>query len=94
MRRRLESPAFKERVGEAEVEYLGQVSKRLTGLAPTAVETLASLMCSPDVTDQVRLRASLAVLNAAPAWREVTEVADRLREFEDHVADCSQGAAR
>ena len=94
VRRRLESPAFTERLGEAEVEYLSQISKRLTGLAPTAVETLASLMCSPDATDQVRLRASLAVLNATPTLREVTEIAERLQEFEDHVAHCSQGEVR
>lgn len=86
VRRRLESRAFQERLQEAERAFLGQISKRLTGLAPIAVETLGSLMTSPDVTDQVKLRACLGVLSSTHVWREATDLDERLRELEDHVA--------
>ncbi len=90
VRRRLEDDAFCERVAEAEVAYVEQVTKRLTGLAPSAVETMAALMCAPETPAAVRLRASSYLLTASRVWREANELEARIRYLEAQQVESSQ----
>ncbi len=94
VRRRLEDDAFCERVAEAEVAYVEQVTKRLTGLALNAVETMAALMNAPDTPPAVRLRACWYLLTQGRVWREANELEARIRYLEVQQADSSQESPR
>jgi len=90
VRRRLEDPTFSQRVADAAAEYVDQLSKQLTRLAPSAIETMSMLMSAPDSPPAVKLRAATCLLNASRVWRDATELEERLRQLETQVAETGQ----
>jgi hypothetical protein len=94
VRRRLEDPAFCERVADAEAAYVEQVTKRLTGVAPIAVETMVDLMTAPDTAPVVKLRAATYLLTASRGWREMHELETRIRELEAQYMQSDQELTR
>lgn len=85
VRRRVATPEFHQRLSQAKVEYVGQITTRLTGLASHAVETLSAMLADPDVAAAVKSRTALAILATSKVWREDTELEGRLLLLEDHL---------
>jgi hypothetical protein len=94
VRRRLEDVAFCERVAEAEGAYVEQVSRRLTGVAPRAVDTMVDLMTAHDTSSVVKLRAAGYLLTASRVWRETHELETRIRDLEAQHRQRSQELTR
>ncbi len=94
VRRRLEDPAFNDRLADAAAAYVDRLTKQLTRLAPSAIETMSTLMLAPDTPPAVRLRASAYLLSATRVWRDATEVEDRLRSLETQLSAPGQEPLR
>jgi hypothetical protein len=92
VRRRLGQPEFAERVRAERSVLVTRTAGRLIGLADVAVEALGDLL-RPEISDSIRLRAALGLLDAARVWREAGEVEERLALLEAAVAAGVQGRA-
>ncbi len=84
VRRRVLEPEFAVQLTQVKDEHVAQISHRLMGLVPTAVDTLTALT-APDVPPGVRLRAASILLANARTWREANEIENRLRALEDQA---------
>jgi transposase len=78
--RRLDDPAFKERVSEMRTEFLSEAVGRLSDATTEAAKTLRSLLESK--SDSVRLSAARSILEFAPKLRETVELERRLAALE------------
>jgi hypothetical protein len=79
--RRLEDPAFRNRVQEARAEIVQRSAGMLTAAATKAVQTLLSLQ-KEGVSPNVRLGAARAVLEIGIKVREITDLEARLAALE------------
>jgi hypothetical protein len=78
--RRLDDPAFKERVNEMRGEFLSEAVGRLSDATTEAAKTLRSLLDSK--SDSVRLSAARTILEFAPKLRETVEMERRIAVLE------------
>ena len=75
VRRRLDEPAFADRVAAERRAVATRTAARITALASRdAVAVLRELMVDANVAPSVRLRAALGALTVAPAWRDNGEL--------------------
>lgn len=79
-RRHAALPDFAQRVTEVRAAVYQRTADQLAEATTTAVTTLQQLLT--DESAQVRCRAALGLLSAAPHWREATELSQRLADIE------------
>jgi hypothetical protein len=79
--RRLQQPAFKEKLQKTRAEMVERTTGMLTAAAGEAVKTLLSLQ-KENVQAAVRLGAAKAILEIGMRLREVSELEDRIAALE------------
>lgn len=80
--RRLQDPAFRNRLQELKEKLIDQTATRLTGIGMKAVRTLNKLMAD-GVKAEVRLGAARAALALAAEWRTNQELAEQIAALEE-----------
>jgi hypothetical protein len=82
--RRLDDPAFKERVAEMQAQFLSEAVGRLSNATTEAAKTLRNLLDSQ--SDSVRLSAARAILEFATKLRESVELERRMAVLEAELS--------
>jgi len=82
--RRLRDPAFQQQVADARRAMLGQALGILTDAATAAAQALRALLDAEG--ESVRLRAAVAILDAARAHVELDDLAQRVAALEETEA--------
>src|SRR5208282_2635884 len=78
--RRLDDPAFRERVAVVRSRMFSEAVGRLAEVSGKAAETVGKLLDSE--SESIRLQACKAVLELGPKLREAGELAKRVEELE------------
>lgn len=81
VRRRLEDPAFAQRVADAKNEAVGQAVALLGTLMTSAAVRLGRLLESPD--ERVRLAAAKTIIDSTLRGRQVEQIEAEVREIKD-----------
>jgi len=84
VRRRLQEPAFAERVARARTAYVDQTTAQLHAASASAVSVLRELLAAESLP--IRMRAAIALLQVAPRWRDEAELERRLQQVEAAAA--------
>src|SRR5262249_32314147 len=82
--RRLDDPAFPQRLQALRADMIGRTERSLTAAATEAVRTLVELL-KPTTPATVRLGAARAVLEMSLKVREVTDLEQRLLALEQQL---------
>lgn len=90
--RRLEKPAFRQRIADHRREMVERTAALLTAAAAEAVRTLLGLQ-KDGVKSNVRLGAARAILDLGFRARELAELEQELRELEQKVEALNRDAA-
>ena len=81
--RRLEDPAFRQRVADARAELIARAVGRLADASADAAATLRALLTAE--SEMARLGAARSILDLAIKLRESEELEARIRALEDHA---------
>lgn len=83
--RRLDDPAFRDRVQSERDNLVSSMLGRLADASLIATETLRSVAADEEAPLSARISSSKAILDYALRAREQVELVDRLRAVEDHL---------
>ena len=89
--RRLNEPAFRQRVAEARDEMVARAVARLSATSTLAADTLRELLKARSET--VRLGAARAILELGSKLREQEDLAERVAALEARLGDQKEGKA-
>ncbi len=90
--RRLQDPAFRQRLDEARAEMLTSAVARLTASATSAAMTLHRLLTAE--SESVQLGAARSILELGTKLRESEELAARIAALEAHLEPADNPAGR
>jgi hypothetical protein len=93
VRRRLKNPAFRRKLNKRRAELQLRLADQLLALGNTAIRTWAQLM-EPTETGALRLGASRSVMEYQLKTRETADLAIRLTELEQRLAEQSDKKRR
>ena len=96
VRRRLKNPAFRRKLNQRRSEFMLRTADQLMALSNEAVRTWAQLM-QPSQSGSTRLGASRSVMEFALKTRDTADLAIRLTELEQRLAEqdaAKQGGGR
>jgi hypothetical protein len=82
--RRLNEPAFRQRLQRLRSDMVQRTAGTLTAASAEAVRTLVELL-KPKVADTTRLGAAKAVLESGVKLRELAELEERLAALEEQM---------
>jgi hypothetical protein len=88
--RRRAEPEFAKQVSAFRAELFDRAAGQLADATMEAVDALRVLLKSD--SEALRLRSAVALLDAAPRYRESGELADRLQNTETYIAGAGDGA--
>ena len=84
--RYMREPLFRAALAEAQDQGLGQVTRRMSAGATTALDVLHQVMKDSAMPSAVRVRAALGWLDHAWKARELNEITERIGELERRVS--------
>lgn len=90
--RRLDDPAFRQRVAHARDELVAQAVGRLSEATSSAVTALLDLLDSE--MDFARLGAARAILELAAKYREAADLTERIRALEERLAEAAPATGK
>ena len=79
------NPLVRAALSESMDATFGQVTQRMAGGTNEALDVLRGIMVDKEVSPSVRVRASVAWLDAAPKWREAVDLVDRVMALENRM---------
>jgi hypothetical protein len=82
LRRWMDDPAFTRALQGAELAVVNTTTRRLTGMAEAALETVQAVMVDASASATARLRAAEIVLNQMEHLREMRDLEQRLTALE------------
>jgi len=77
---------FRAALSEAEGDAIDGATRRLVGLADSAVDTLGDLLDSKDASESVRLRAAQSIIDNLLKLRELRNLEQRITALEERIA--------
>jgi hypothetical protein len=78
--RRLDDPAFRQRVADGRAAFVAQALAKLSEASGRAVQTLVTLLEAE--ADSIKLGAARSILDLGMKLREAVEIEERLRRLE------------
>ena len=85
--RYLLEPSVKALLSQALDNAQGQATRRVVGEMTAALDTLAAIHADKEARASARVSAARAILSAGPVLREALDLAGRVAELEEHLAE-------
>lgn len=81
----LTESTFRQALSTAEGDAIDGATRRLVGLADSAVDTLGDLLDSKDASETVRLRAAQSIIDNLLKLRELRNLEQRIAALEERI---------
>ena len=85
--RYLQEPSVKALLSQALDNAQGQATRRVVGEMTAALDTLAGIHADTSAPASSRVSAARAILSAGPLLREALDLAQRVAELEEYLAE-------
>ena len=85
--RYLQEPSVKALLTRALDNAQGQATRRVVGEMTAALDTLAAIHADKEARASARVSAARAILSAGPVLREALDLAGRVAELEERLAE-------